>query len=55
MLDAYWHASSINAYQVVWAYAISIAFEGHICLWHIVCNSTVNECCSLLTFDGYVQ
>ena len=53
----YWHTSPMNACQViwVWAYAIVLVFEGHICCWHILCSSMVNRSYSVLIFDGCVQ
>ena len=33
------------------AYDIHMAFERHICLWHIFCSSIVNKCCRFLICD----
>ena len=50
-----WHTSLINAHQVILALSIFMAFERPMCYWHILCNSMVNKCCSLLPIDKYEQ
>ena len=45
----------IDAHQVIWTFGIYLAFERHICSWHIFDRSMINKCCSILIFDGYVQ
>ena len=34
MWHVYWHTSPINAWWVIWAYAIYMVSEGHICFLH---------------------
>ena len=55
MCHVYWQVPPISACQVIWAYALFIVFEGHICIWHMFCSSMVNKWCSLLIFDERVQ
>ena len=54
MWHKYCHTSPIDSFQIILAYGVHMAFEGHICVWHIFCSKMVYKCCSLLNFGGCV-
>ena len=55
MWHIYWHDSPSNIHQEILAYDLYMAFEGHICCWHIFYSSMVNQCFIWLNFSGCVQ
>ena len=43
----YWHICLISTCELIGICDMQMAFEGHICCWHICDSSIVNKSCSV--------